>query len=150
LVSLRLGDLAALGLAVGSRRLGVALTLAGVLARAGVTRPRTASLPLAGVDPVADDLITARLLVGPGGHGARKEQRRSRGSNGEPLRVHQSSLRLLVSSSMPRRWSAFQLTSGRRGVGGAERAEPKPQLLPGLGPRLTGRLTLAGRPAGRR
>src|SRR5438132_6360917 len=47
---LRLDDLAALGLAVGRRRLGVPLTLAGV-------------------DAVADHLVTAGLLLGPGADG---------------------------------------------------------------------------------
>src|SRR5438132_13498706 len=55
---LRLDDLAALGLAVGRRRLGVAL-------------------PLAGVDAVADHLVTAALLV-PVADGTRQAQHRGR------------------------------------------------------------------------
>src|SRR5262249_13212740 len=96
LLILRLGDLAAFGRAVGGRRLGVSLSLAGVLAGTGVTTTGTAALPLAGVDPVADHLIAAGLLVGPGGDGAGQEQRRSRSSNENTLPVHRSSLWVLM------------------------------------------------------
>src|SRR5581483_6893611 len=91
LLLLRLDDLAALRRAVGGRRLGVPLSLAGVLSRAGMAPTRAAAVPLAGVDPVADHLIAAGLFVGPGGDGAGQEQRRSRGGNEKTLRVHQSS-----------------------------------------------------------
>src|SRR5882724_5205587 len=96
LLLLRLGDLAALGLAVSGRRLGVALSFARVLAGAGMTATGAAALSLAGVDSVADHLVAAGLLVGPGADGAGQEQRRSRGSNEKTLRVHRSSLRVLV------------------------------------------------------
>src|SRR5262249_56150812 len=75
LLLLRLGDLAAFGRAVGGRRLGVSLSLAGVLAGTGVTTAGAAALPLAGVDPVADHLIAAALLVAPAGHAPRPPQR---------------------------------------------------------------------------
>src|SRR5438132_6456876 len=59
---LRLDDLAALGLAVGRRLLGVALTLAGVLAGAGVARAAQLPCPLQALMPsVADHLVTAAL-----------------------------------------------------------------------------------------
>src|SRR5262245_11925858 len=87
----RLGDLAALGLAVGGRGLGVALALAGVLAGAGVSASGAAALALAGVDPVADHLVPARGVRGPGGDGAGKQQRRSRARDHQTLRTHGTS-----------------------------------------------------------
>src|SRR5437763_16451054 len=91
LVLLRLDDLAALRRAVGGRRLAVALAFAGVLAGAGMTATRAAALTFAGVDSVADHLVTAGLLVGAGGDGAGQEQRRGRGRNEETFRLHRSS-----------------------------------------------------------
>src|SRR5262249_5894771 len=86
-----LDDLAALGLAVGGRRLGVALALAGVLARAGVSASGAAALALAGVDPIADHLVPARGVGGPGGAGAGKQQRRGGGRGHPALRTHGTS-----------------------------------------------------------
>src|SRR5262249_23875054 len=86
-----LDDLAALGLAVGGRGLGVALTLARVLARAGVPAPGAAALALAGVDPVADYLVPARRVRGPGRHRAGKQQRRGCARDHQTLRTHGTS-----------------------------------------------------------
>src|SRR5438094_1392366 len=109
---LRLDDLAALGLAVGRRRLGVALTLAAVLAGAGVARARTAALPLAGVDAVADHLVTAGLLLGPGADGTGQEQHRGRTGHEQTLRVHPTSFGFCDAWTRARR-TRFQLLNSR-------------------------------------
>src|SRR5262249_11315836 len=79
---LRLDDLAALGLAVGRRRLHVALALARVLTRARVAAAGAAALALARVDAGAHHLIAAGLLLGARVQRAAEEERR-RGARGE-------------------------------------------------------------------